>query len=622
MTNNRFTDNLNSDTNSLANLMTTMTADSTTPDTTDYGRMSASEVNSGGRIDHVFTSQQVALAHSRVLQTGILDKLNAWRSEDAQVTGASARPALISDHAILVGLLLIASEHGPLQISSLALVFQHRLPAESRTLLCLPDAAPGFAGHAREVKRWMGRTHRAFHRMLSLMDPFPQERNTSSTYTEVQAVLDAHDADREKKMKARLDEFTEGFLHMTFMQQPRHLRQATSRIDLAIEQTFIASPTTGGFSKKTLAKKVADEIGTNPLLRQPAPVDVFAGWWLGRAHNGRSDFRWGWAANIAVRVDSEHPGESQFPKLAISATLSMPNIGVAEEAVSLMRSALSTGLAPGITDADKAYFANSPVERLHEPTFNLGFTPSTDYRVERLGVQGGQFGSTFIEGKAYCPSMPTTLQDASRDHVNGTIDPDTYQRRIQQRVHFELRPKGKPDDQGRVRMMCPAVGASPAVTCPLRDIPGGNVRSNRPRVDEDDLPNFPDKICTQKSVTFDKYDGLRERQAFTYGSPEWQEFHTHSRNSVESLNAGVKNPVFESLDDASRRTVRGFAAAQVFVTILLTNYNLRTIAAYLRVEIQDQASNTVAVETTTNARRGNRQRAARCTREEGAAPTT
>ena len=589
MTNNRFTDNLNSDTNRLSKLRATMTADSTTPDTTDCDGMSASEIHSGGRTDHVFTTQQVALAHSRVLQTGILDKLNAWRNEDSHVTGARARLPLISDHAILVGLLLLASEHGPLQISSLALVFQHRLLPESRTLLHLTEPAPGFVGHACEAKRWTDRTHRAFHRMLSLMDPFPQQRNTSSTYTEVQAVLDAHDSDREKKMKARLDEFTEGFLHMTFMQQPRLLRHATSRINLAIDQTFIASPTTGGFSRKTLGQKVADEIDTDPQFRQPGPVDVFAGWWLGTAHNGRSDFRWGWAANIAVRVDSECPGESRFPKLAISATLSMPNIGVAEEAVALMRSALSTGLAPGVTDADTAYFANSRVEGLHEPTFNLGFTPSTDYRVERLGVQGGQYGATFIEGKAYCPSMPTTLQNASRDHVNGTIDPETYQRRIQERVHFDLRPKGKPYDQGRVRMMCPAVGANPTVLCPLRARPASVVSSANPRIAEDDLPEYPDKICIQHSVTFDKHDGLRDRQAFTYGSPEWEEFHTHSRNSAESLNVGVKSPVLESLDDASLRSVRGFAAAQVFVTILLTNYNLRTITAFVRAKIHDQA---------------------------------
>ena len=158
MTNNRFTDNLNSDTNRLAKLRPTMTADSAAPDPTDCGGISASEVLSSGRADHVFTSQQVCLAHSRVLQTGILDKLAAWRSADTPVTGARARPSLISDRAILVGLLLLASEHGNLQISSLAVVFQNRLPPESRALLHLSDVASVSPDDTREDKRWYGRT--------------------------------------------------------------------------------------------------------------------------------------------------------------------------------------------------------------------------------------------------------------------------------------------------------------------------------------------------------------------------------------------------------------------------------------------------------------------------------
>jgi hypothetical protein len=324
MTKNRFTDMLdsNSNPNRLARTRATKSADvAATLDDPKFGGMSASEVHSSGRTDHVFTSQQVALAHSRVLQTGILDKLTTWRYEDTHTTCTCARPSLISDSAILVGLLLLASEHRPLQISSLAVVFQNRLTIESRTLLNLADVAPASLGDAREDKRWCGGTHRAFHRLLALMDPFPQARDAARTYTEVQAVLDAHDADREKKMKLRLDEFMEAFLHMTFMQQPQHLRTATRHIDLAVDQTFIASPTRGGYNKKNLAKYVADEIGTEPRSREREPLDVFADWWARPTRNNRSDFRWGWAANMAVRVDSERPGESRFPKLAISATL-------------------------------------------------------------------------------------------------------------------------------------------------------------------------------------------------------------------------------------------------------------------------------------------------------------
>lgn len=252
MTNNRFTDILNSDTDRLDNQRAPVRA--------------------------VFTSHRVALAQSRVLQTGMLDKLAEWRSEDTPVTGASARPCLISDQAILVGLLLLASEHRPLRISSLAEMFQNRLTSESRALLNLSDVRPAFAGDTREEKRWYSGTRRAFHRMLALMDPFPQERNTGSTFTEVQTVLDAHDIDRQKMMKSRLDKFTEGFLHMTFMQQPRRLRTSTSRIDVAVDQMFIASPNSRGFSGEIPAKKVANEMGADPRLLPRGPVDVFAGW--------------------------------------------------------------------------------------------------------------------------------------------------------------------------------------------------------------------------------------------------------------------------------------------------------------------------------------------------------
>ncbi|WP_199183903.1 hypothetical protein [Cryobacterium sp. Y57] len=38
---------------------------------------------------------------------------------------------------------------------------------------------------------------------------------------------------------------------------------------------------------------------------------------------------------------------------------------------------------------------------------------------------------------------------------------------------------------------------------------------------------------------------------------------------------------------ASRRRVRGFGAAQIIVTMLLTNFNLRKIAAFISDKIKD-----------------------------------
>jgi hypothetical protein len=45
----------------------------------------------------------------------------------------------------------------------------------------------------------------------------------------------------------------------------------------------------------------------------------------------------------------------------------------------------------------------------------------------------------------------------------------------------------------------------------------------------------------------------------------------------------------ENLESSSRRLVRGFAAAQVMMTILATNFNLRKIAGFIHDLILDDA---------------------------------
>ena len=97
--------------------------------------------------------------------------------------------------------------------------------------------------------------------------------------------------------------------------------------------------------------------------------------------------------------------------------------------------------------------------------------------------------------------------------------------------------------------------------------------------------DFADSICKKHSVSFDTKDFRHEAQAFDYGTDEWDEFHTHARNSIESLNHQVKSGGTEDIETASRRRVRGFSAAQIIVTLLLTNFNIRNIAAFMSDKI-------------------------------------
>ena len=224
--------------------------------------------------------------------------------------------------------------------------------------------------------------------------------------------------------------------------------------------------------------------------------------------------------------------------------------------------------------------------------------PSTDYRVDRLGPQGkkGQLGSKggveFIEGSRLCPGTPPELKMASVHHAQGKIDKQTYRIRIAERRAFQVRPKEKPDAKGRQPVSCPARGNSPTATCPIYELlmerEGKKLPTvtdkPRPRVELEDAPDIDHlpAICRQHSVSLNAADDARTAQGMPYMSEEWAEFHTYARNSIESVNADIKGEGHEGLASKGRRKVRGFAAAAVIFAIQLTQYNLRTIASFLK----------------------------------------
>jgi hypothetical protein len=573
----------------------------------DLGGITQAEVMGRGRIHDLIHDDTVKLTEGRVRKAGVVERLQAWREEDEDVFSIGGRPSLISERAILTGLLLLAKEGNAMFLTNLRDLFMYRLSDASRALLGLEAPRTAFIGHIAEKSRWYGNTARAFQRMNELMDPFPQERRRAKSYAEIQEILRTHDVQLEEKRKARLDEFTKLLLVMTFNEQSRTIRRASKKIDVSFDQTYIGTPTTKGYSRKNLAKRVADEAKVDEKRTlKPGPVDAHAGWHVTtgpRTDAGKGEvdlttpdtkggteiYRWGWEINLAVRVDSQSPGKRRFPALAVAATMSLPNVRVAEEAVSLMRATKALGLEPGVGDADKQYWANSTTDRLHDDAIKEGFTPSTDYRIDRLGHQGGDHGALYIEGGTYCPATPEPLQDATKELLGNIIDTATYRERIKSRTAFQLHVKEKPDAKGRVVLRCPALGPSPTVTCPLRELLKTVTDKTRPAVDNENLPDFADKICSQHSVSFDAANNRRNAQAFEYGTQEWDEFHTHARNSIESLNSQIKSNGPEDIESASRRRVRGFGAAQIIVTMLLTNFNLRKIAAFISDKIMDDA---------------------------------
>lgn len=259
------------------------------------------------------------------------------------------------------------------------------------------------------------------------MNPYPYDMRYGKTHVTLKRLVDNHDHALAAILKSRLDEFTERFLLMTFNAQPRDLRRVSKIRSVSFDQTYLQSPTVKAYTPKTLNARAAEEARINDQAKlTPGAVDIATGYYVSSGGErgdstpgGKDQFdplaankrvakepemRVGYAANFAVRVDAEKPGSERFPYLVVAATLSTPNEGVSEEAVSMLRSAAKTGLTPGFADADKDYFANAIFGRLHEPVVALGFKPLTDYRKDREYLFDAPGGALYINDGLFCPA--------------------------------------------------------------------------------------------------------------------------------------------------------------------------------------------------------------------------
>jgi hypothetical protein len=215
----------------------------------------------------------------------------------------------------------------------------------------------------------------------------------------------------------------------------------------------------------------------------------------------------------------------------------------------------------------------------------------------------------------YCPSTPKPLLNASPDFHEGLIDIATYRARLDERKAHQLHVKEKAKADGKAILRCPALGPSPTVACPLREIMLGAAKIARPHVEPETLEaEFLDTVCTKHSASFDLTEMQSPQQAFAYGSDEWEEFHESARNMVESENNQLKASGDEDIETASRRRVRGFAAAQIIVTLLIVNHNIRKIAAFFSDKEKEKARTTPLIKTL---RRRDRVWANRYTRTTG-----
>ncbi len=149
------------------------------------------------------------------------------------------------------------------------------------------------------------------------------------------------------------------------------------------------------------------------------------------------------------------------------------------------------------------------------PARALGYSPVMDYRADQLGIQASSGGALLVEGTWYCPALPDPLIGATAGLRAKTISGEPCQQQITARGPYQLHRKDGPDADGYERRSCPALGARPALMCPLRET-SLTPRDGRAKVLQP--PEDPPRICRQTAITIAPDIGARYRQDLPYGS--------------------------------------------------------------------------------------------------------
>jgi hypothetical protein len=570
--------------------------------------MGDDEVKAGSGKTTPFALADVQLAIRRIDNAGVLPKFEQWRKEDRAGKHAGGRTSMLSDLALLVGILLLRSEGSATLISELTNLFWMRLPEEAQRSLGI-YGLPSTGITEVDQLDWYHRISRRLHNIIDLMDAWPvKHRHKLMNKEEREAAITARDKNTSRIKRARLDWFTNAMLEMTFQAQPRWLRRRYKKLALSMDQTSVRAPSQKG--RRARDQTTGEEITrwnkkTGEIVHKMV-LEIDADWYpvksgidkdrdivLGKKADGdlktAANVAWEWVymANLTLGVNENPREESQHPHLVLAASLSQPNKEIGREVITAVASLQERGHNISRLSTDRGYGPYLGVEDFHGPLKKMGVPLVMDYKKDQLGINGGhKLGGTQVEGAHYCPSTPEELLMASVTMEQGDMSYTEYQEAIEERRAYRLRPKEKPDSRGYVPMMCPALGPSATLECPLRELHAKASKKPakiRPMVRDDLLPEngHEPKICTSHSVSFSPEEGLKHEQDLHYGSEEWLETYRHDRNSMEGHNDYLKSGP-ERLADSRMRRIRGMAAQQFLITFQLVSANLRKIARFLR----------------------------------------
>jgi len=529
-----------------------------------------------GRLEDDLVWQAVGFIDSSKLLTTI----EAWKEADG--SGAGGRPETFPVRALLVAMALCAMTNQPMLATRFSSVLFRQISPTMRHALGVPK--PPKPKDDRGWDNCYRNVRTRFHGLIGLMDPSWLPKNRRMYAVAFEALMELRRLTRsDEEWNERFDRlswFINEILEMSLLTLPRRVRRAWKG-SVAVDATVVPVFARPARTEKRTKKKV-----TPPTIRHSSDPD--AGWYhrdKRKAENGEVSAGMtvlGYEATLVVSGSDDPSDPSVMPSLVTGMPpLHRPGVEPGQNAIRALTSLRDRGRPAYFLAGDLAY-TQSKSEDYQLPARALGYEPVHDYKIDQLGLQGSYEGMILVGGCWYCPAMPPSLVNATRDLRNGLVDEATHAARIEERRAYQVRRKGKPDADGHVRVYCPAASPNPVVRCELKPAsegPSGKVKVRIPVTDV--LTTHRPKICSQQSITLPPEAGAKFVQILPHKTPEWQKVYGTLRNGVEGMNGFVKDGAREALDDPERRRIRGVAPQSLFVALLLFSANLRKIDSFL-----------------------------------------
>lgn len=537
---------------------------------------------------YLFPTRVVRDAARIVDDSGVVDKLLQWMKEDQKHRGG--RRALLSTRAVLIAWVATALASEPLHVKRVAEVLSVRLSRETAAIMGVD-----YREYANlEYNDVLQRVDRATDRFMEALDYKPMgTRHGALTKAQWEAVL----ADRDNRAKElerkrkRHFRFANDLLHTQYNSLPQSVRLDT--ISVSIDATFMSAFGRGA-SNENLAAREADDL----YLSEPDAA-LYARKFKDK--NGGSSIRksgWGWEYELVALISNDPAIPRAVPHIVLGFNQHPAAFDSNLRAEEIFDDLYARGFTLDHVVGDQAYFPGARAEMLQNKLRRRGaklvmkYAKPQDKR-EANGegtIQGEKHGAKMIEGKWYCPCIPTELRSAVVDYQRACAadrrNPKLNKKqcaarkaehaairdaRIKQREVWQMRPKNAPNENGDYPMMCPASGPGRTINCPLK--PNQPALSNKKAallaVAQDRLPKAPGLVCTNKtSVKFNLDDDDKYGQHYRYKSPLWKRAHSYGRQVIESFNKSLKH-ADNVLHSSGARRKRG-EAGQAFLALLGT----------------------------------------------------